>query len=49
VSFAVMLVHVDLDDFDARVRLAAQLAGRFSSTLIGVSAEGCRFVRRRGG
>jgi nucleotide-binding universal stress UspA family protein len=37
-SFAVMMVHVDLDGFDARVRLAAQLAGRFSSTLIGISA-----------
>jgi nucleotide-binding universal stress UspA family protein len=37
-SFAVMMVHVDLEGFDARVRLAANLARRFSSTLIGVSA-----------
>jgi nucleotide-binding universal stress UspA family protein len=37
-AFAVMMVHVDLDDSQPRVRLAAQLARRFGSTLIGVSA-----------
>jgi nucleotide-binding universal stress UspA family protein len=38
-SYAVMMVHVDVDDdSDARLRLAAELAKRFSATLIGMSA-----------
>jgi nucleotide-binding universal stress UspA family protein len=38
-AYAVMMVHVDIDDaFDARLRLAAALAKRFGSTLIGVCA-----------
>jgi nucleotide-binding universal stress UspA family protein len=39
-SFATLMVHVDFEPrTDARVRLAAGLAGRFSSTLIGISAS----------
>lgn len=39
-SFATMTVHVDLDaPCDARIRLAASLATRFQSALIGVSAS----------
>ena len=39
-SFAAMMVHVDLDaPCDARIRLAASLATRFQSTLIGVGAS----------
>src|SRR5215470_7157436 len=54
-SFATLMVHVDVEPkSDARVRLAAQLADRFSSTLIGSSAcllppypaEGVYFVTR---
>jgi nucleotide-binding universal stress UspA family protein len=38
-SYATIMVHVDLDDgSDARLRLAVQLARRFSATLIGVAA-----------
>jgi nucleotide-binding universal stress UspA family protein len=53
VSFATMMVHVDVDgSSDARIRLAVELAGRSASTLIGVSAcvlppypaEGAYFV-----
>jgi len=52
-SFATLMVHVDVEQkSDARVRLAAQLADRFASTLIGISAcvlppypaEGAYFV-----
>src|SRR5262249_54711329 len=52
-SFATLMVHVDVEPkSDARVRLAAQLADRFASTLIGISAcvlppypaEGAYFV-----
>jgi nucleotide-binding universal stress UspA family protein len=52
-SFATLMVHVDVEPkSDARVRLAAQLADRFTSTLIGISgcvlppypAEGAYFV-----
>jgi nucleotide-binding universal stress UspA family protein len=54
-SFAALMVHVDVEPkSDARVRLAAQLADRFASTLIGISAcllppypaEGAYFVTR---
>lgn len=54
-SFATVMVHVDVaPKSDARVRLAAQLADRFVSTLIGISAcvlppypaEGAYFVTR---
>jgi len=54
-SFATLMVHVDIEPkSDARVRLAAQLADRFTSTLIGISAcilppyptEGAYFVTR---
>jgi hypothetical protein len=39
VSFAAMMVHVDIDpQSDDRVRLAANLAQRFGSALIGISA-----------
>jgi nucleotide-binding universal stress UspA family protein len=39
-SFATMMVHIDLDaPCDARIRLAASLATRFHSTLIGVGAS----------
>ncbi len=39
-SFATMMVHVDLDaPCNARIRLAASLATRFQSTLIGVGAS----------
>jgi nucleotide-binding universal stress UspA family protein len=39
-SFATLMVHVDVDPkSDARVRLAANLADRFASTLIGISAS----------
>jgi nucleotide-binding universal stress UspA family protein len=53
VSFATMMVHVDVDGAsDERIRLAAKLADRFESTLIGISAcilppypaEGAYFV-----
>jgi nucleotide-binding universal stress UspA family protein len=38
-SYAVMMVHTDADDgSDTRLRLAAELAKRFGSTLIGTSA-----------
>jgi nucleotide-binding universal stress UspA family protein len=38
-SYKVLMVHLDLDDeADGRVRLAAELAGRFDAALIGVSA-----------
>jgi nucleotide-binding universal stress UspA family protein len=38
-AYAVMMVHVDIDDdSDARLRLAEGLAKRFDATLIGVSA-----------
>jgi nucleotide-binding universal stress UspA family protein len=38
-SFTTLMVHVDVDiESDDRVRLAAQLADRFTSTLIGISA-----------
>ena len=52
-SFATLMVHVDVEPkSDARVRLAAKLADRFASTLIGISAcilpaypaEGAYFV-----
>jgi nucleotide-binding universal stress UspA family protein len=54
-SFATLMVHADVDlKSDARVRLAAQLADRFTSTLIGISAcilppypaEGAYFITR---
>ena len=54
-SFATLMVHVDVEPkSDARIRLAAQLADRFASTLIGISAcilppypaEGAYFVTR---
>jgi len=54
-SFATLMVHADVDlKSDARVRLAVQLANRFTSTLIGISAcmlppypaEGAYFVTR---
>jgi nucleotide-binding universal stress UspA family protein len=39
VSFATVMVSVDIDgESDARIRLAAQLADRFASDLIGISA-----------
>src|SRR6516165_12208527 len=39
-SFATVMVHVELEpQTDARVRLAASLAERFASTLIGISAS----------
>jgi nucleotide-binding universal stress UspA family protein len=39
-SFATLMVHVGADpNSDARVRLAAGVAGRFSSMLIGISAS----------
>jgi hypothetical protein len=53
VSFATMMVHVDVHGgSDGRIRLAARLADRFASTLIGISAcilppypaEGAYFV-----
>ena len=38
-SYAVIMVHVEIDDgSEARLRLAVQLARRFSTTLIGLSA-----------
>jgi nucleotide-binding universal stress UspA family protein len=38
-SYATIMVHVDVDEgSDARLRLAAELAKRFSATLIGTSA-----------
>src|SRR3974377_1439510 len=38
-SFATLMVHVDVEPkSDARVHLAAKLADRFTSTLIGISA-----------
>jgi nucleotide-binding universal stress UspA family protein len=38
-SYAVMMIHVDVDESsDARLRLAADLAKRFSASLIGTSA-----------
>jgi hypothetical protein len=38
-SFATLMVHVDVEPkSDNRVRLAAKLANRFASTLIGISA-----------
>jgi nucleotide-binding universal stress UspA family protein len=52
-SFATLMVHVDVEPkSDARIRLAARLADRFASTLIGISscvlppypAEGAYFV-----
>jgi len=54
-SFATLMVYVDVEPkSDTRVRLAAQLADRFASTLIGISAcilppypaEGAYFVTR---
>lgn len=54
-SFATLMVHVDVEaKSDARVRLATQLANRFASTLIGITAcilppypaEGAYFVTR---
>jgi nucleotide-binding universal stress UspA family protein len=54
-SFATLMVHVDVEPkSDARARLAAQLADRFASILIGISAcvlppypaEGAYFVTR---
>jgi nucleotide-binding universal stress UspA family protein len=54
-SVATLMVHVDVEPkSDARIRLAAQLADRFASTLIGISAcvlppypaEGAYFVTR---
>jgi nucleotide-binding universal stress UspA family protein len=53
VAYATVMVHVDLNGAsDGRIRLAATLAGRFESTLIGISAcmlppypaEGAYFV-----
>lgn len=39
-SFAAVMVHVDLDaPCDARIRLAASLATKFQSTLMGISAS----------
>ena len=39
-SFATLMVHMDVDPkSDARVRLAANLADRFASTLIGISSR----------
>ena len=39
-SFATLMVHVELEpETDARVRLAANLADRFASSLIGISAS----------
>src|SRR5215469_13747259 len=39
-SFATLMVHVELEPkTDARVRLAANLADRFASSLIGISAS----------
>src|SRR5271170_3071226 len=39
-SFATLMVHVEVEPkTNARVLLAAGLAGRFSSTLIGISAS----------
>src|SRR6516225_652087 len=55
VSFATLMVHVDVEPkSDARVRLAAKLADRFATTLIGISAcilppypaEGAYFVTK---
>jgi hypothetical protein len=47
-SFATLMVHVDVEPkSDARVRLAAQLADRFASTLIGISACVLPPIRRR--
>jgi nucleotide-binding universal stress UspA family protein len=55
VAYATVMVHVDVDGAsDDRIRLAATLAGRFESTLIGISAcilppypaEGAYFVTR---
>jgi len=55
VTFATLMVHVDIEPkCDARVRLAAKLAERFASTLIGISAcilppypaEGAYFVTK---
>src|SRR5215475_7224849 len=52
-SFATLMVHVGVEPkSDGRVRLAAQMSGRFGSTLIGISAcvlppypaEGAYFV-----
>jgi nucleotide-binding universal stress UspA family protein len=38
-SYKVLMAHLDLDDdTDGRMRLAAELAGRFQAALIGVSA-----------
>src|ERR1700736_228272 len=38
-SYKVLMVHLDVDDDgDGRVRLAAELAGRFGAALIGISA-----------
>ncbi len=38
-SYKVLMAHLDLDDdADGRVRVAAELAGRFGAALIGVSA-----------
>lgn len=54
-SFATMMVHADVDlKSDARLRLAVQLADRFTSTLVGISAcilppypaEGAYFITR---
>ena len=54
-SFATLMVHVDVEPkCDNRVRLAAKLADRFASTLIGISAcilptypaEGAYFVTK---
>jgi nucleotide-binding universal stress UspA family protein len=55
VAYSTVMVHVDVDGTsDARIRLAAGLADRFMSTLIGISAcilppypaEGAYFVTR---
>jgi nucleotide-binding universal stress UspA family protein len=51
-AFSTIMVHVDGEQSASRVRLAAELAGRFSATLIGISAcilppyrgEGAYFV-----
>jgi nucleotide-binding universal stress UspA family protein len=54
-SFATLMVYVDFEpESNARVRVAAQLADRFASTLVGISAsilppypvEGADFVTR---
>jgi hypothetical protein len=38
-SYKALMVHVDLDGaIDGRARLAAELAGRFDASLIGISA-----------